>query len=120
VDILITHGHCAELESKIDHKIHIWGHAHNAYGIRFPGEYLRNEPIKSLSICAPIMDKSYNLSHLPIILDVPINSNNMPYHPIIIESNHNIKKKRKESLITRIKRKFYYNYNNNNKVTPNN
>jgi hypothetical protein len=115
VDLLITHGHCAEIEAIVDHKVHIWGHAHNAYGIRFPGEYLRNEPIQSLSICAPIMDRHYNLSHLPIILDVPNYSNDFPKLPTHLKVNHI---KRTDSILTRIKMKIFRS--NNNKIVPNN
>jgi len=109
VDILITHGHCADLETIVDHKIHIWGHAHSAYGIRLPGEYLRNEIIQSLSICAPIMDKHYNLSHLPIILDVP-NQNNIPTLSRVTSDK---KIKRKQSILSRIfgKKKIFVSDN---------
>ena len=82
IDILLTHGQCADLETKIKHKIHIWGHAHNAYGIRFPGTKLRGNDIISLSICASSMDGSYNLTHLPIIIDIPRNPDliDIPIH----------------------------------------
>ena len=72
VDILITHGQCPELESKIKHKIHLWGHNHNSYGIRFPGDILNNQPVPSLSICSPIMNGSFSLKNSPIVIDIPM------------------------------------------------
>lgn len=79
VDILITHGYCPSLVSKIDHKIHIWGHAHNSYGIRFEGGDMphQNQSFNSLSICAPLMDGNFNLNQLPIVIDVPKNPNDI-------------------------------------------
>lgn len=71
VDILITHGHCPELEQKIAHRVHFWGHAHNAYGIRFPGQMLRGHLVLSLSVSASVMDSSFSVRHSPIIVDIP-------------------------------------------------
>ena len=74
VDVLITHGSCPEITDSVRHKVHLFGHNHNSYGIRYPGEYnLSGQArVSALSICAPLMDGSYNLKHLPIVLDVPL------------------------------------------------
>jgi predicted phosphodiesterase len=71
VDILLTHGHCHELEQKVKHHIHLWGHAHNSYGIRRPPEVLKGHPVVSLSVCVPIMDRRFDPSHMPVVLDLP-------------------------------------------------
>lgn len=71
VDILLTHGHCPELEVKVPHTVHLWGHAHSSYGVRRPPMVLNGSAVSSLSICAPIMDKFYQPAHLPFILDMP-------------------------------------------------
>lgn len=70
IDILLTHGHCPELEQKVSHHVHLWGHAHNSYGIRRPPMTLKGKSVVSLSICAPIMDKYFRPSHLPVVLDL--------------------------------------------------
>lgn len=74
VDVLITHGHCTTLEEAVDHKVHIWGHHHNSYGIHFEGDILRGHNVKSLSICAPMMTGMFRLHHLLIVLDIPRDS----------------------------------------------
>jgi len=75
VDILITHGLCEEITNSIDHKIHIWGHSHNSYGIRYPGDavWVHSQlfPINSLSVCVPIMNGRFKLRNLPVVLDIP-------------------------------------------------
>jgi hypothetical protein len=73
VDVLITHGHCPEIEQRVKHSIHIWGHAHNNYGIGFPGSTVRKEDAVSLSICAALVNKKYSLDKRPIVLDIPKN-----------------------------------------------
>jgi hypothetical protein len=71
VDILLTHGHCPDLETLIDHKIHIFGHHHHSYGVRMQGDVCRgSEVVSSLSICAPLLDGAFNATRLPIVLDV--------------------------------------------------
>jgi predicted phosphodiesterase len=92
VDILITHGHCKEIVSNVKHKIHIWGHNHNSYGIRYAGDTLTTRkgklyPIQSLSICAPIMDGKFRLSNLPIIIDIPRDRNRLCNIPNAHKSN---------------------------------
>jgi predicted phosphodiesterase len=74
VDILLTHGQCPQLEKKVKHSVHLWGHAHNAYGVRKPPKFLRGQPVVSLSICAPILDKKFRPVHYPIVLDIPADS----------------------------------------------
>ena len=75
VDILLTHGLCENLTHSIKHSLHIWGHSHNSYGIRFPGDVIsvhkKKHPVTSLSICAPLMDGRFNMSNLPIVIDIP-------------------------------------------------
>jgi predicted phosphodiesterase len=77
VDILLTHGHCPDLERRVKHSLHLWGHAHNAYGIRQPPRILRGEPVVSLSVCAPILDKKFRPAHKPIVIDVPASANTL-------------------------------------------
>lgn len=78
VDILITHGQCEELTSSIKHKIHIWGHSHNSYGIRYPGDSLLIQkspvPVTTLSICVPIMNGRFQMRNLPVVTDLPKSS----------------------------------------------
>jgi predicted phosphodiesterase len=75
VDILLTHGHCPELEEKVPHTVHLWGHAHSSYGVRRPPMVLNGSTVRSLSICAPIMDKYFRPAHLPFVLDMPSKRN---------------------------------------------
>lgn len=82
IDILITHGHCPELCSVIEHRVHLWGHAHHSYGIRLAGEKFRGEVLKSLSICAAVPGTNFGLANGPIVVDViqrdDIEENNKP------------------------------------------
>ena len=75
VDILVTHGQCEDLTSTIPHKIHIWGHSHNSYGIRYPGDKMLTQKqhytSSALSICAPIMNGRFKMRNLPVIIDFP-------------------------------------------------
>jgi predicted phosphodiesterase len=67
-DILITHGHHPEVQTKVKHKIHFCGHKHNSYGIQLtPSE----PPL--LSMCAPLHDGHFRFRHLPMIIDFPLN-----------------------------------------------
>jgi hypothetical protein len=50
--------------------MHLWGHAHRAYGVRKPGTKIRDEECKSLSICACIMDGTYQPVNKMIVVDV--------------------------------------------------
>ena len=70
VDILITHGQCPDLEEKVPHSVHLWGHSHSSYGIRMPPTILKGKPVLNLSICVPIMDKHFRPTHLPVVLDI--------------------------------------------------
>lgn len=70
IDVLITHGHCPELCSAIEHRVHLWGHAHHSYGIRLAGEKFRGEVLKSLSICAAVPGTNFGLANGPIVVDV--------------------------------------------------
>jgi predicted phosphodiesterase len=71
VDVLITHGRCGALEDTIKHKVHLWGHNHNSYGVYLPGDIVQGQKARSLSICASLMDGHYNLKNLPVVLDLP-------------------------------------------------
>jgi hypothetical protein len=42
---------------------------------------VRGLPVKSLSICTPMMDKFFNPSHLPVVLDI---------NPVSYKSNRNV------------------------------
>ena len=98
VDILLTHGHCPDLEEKVSHQIHIWGHSHNSYGIRRPPDMLKGHPVRSLSICAPIMDRRFQPSHLPVVLDISTNSlASQP--PVTIKSEQGRKSDSKSNIV---------------------
>lgn len=90
VDILLTHGHCPELEEKVSHSVHLWGHNHNSYGIRYPPMQIRGKPVLSLSICVPIMDKSFRPVQLPVVLDIRVPPKDVTgyegYDPVIRKS----------------------------------
>lgn len=78
-DILLTHGHCPEIEQKVEHKIKIWGHHHSSYGIRFQGDVVKGATVISgISVCAPMMTKYYGLRNPPIVLDLPYDLSNIP------------------------------------------
>jgi predicted phosphodiesterase len=85
VDVLITHGQCEELTSAVEHKIHIWGHAHNSYGVRYPGDKLRSRYKEyndnALSICVPLMDGRFRMRNLPVVIDLPNNSRELDSIP---------------------------------------
>jgi hypothetical protein len=73
IDVLITHGYCHHIKDSINHKLHIWGHSHNSYGVT----YHESKTGKvALSICAATMDASFDLSHPPIVVDIPRNMKN--------------------------------------------
>jgi predicted phosphodiesterase len=65
-DILITHGHYEEIQLKVKHKLHLCGHRHNSYGVKYLTE---DNPI--ISVCAPIHDGHFRLKHRPVIIDFP-------------------------------------------------
>eukprot|EP00600_Ochromonadales_sp_CCMP1393_P002080 CAMPEP_0174980556 /NCGR_PEP_ID=MMETSP0004_2-20121128/15415_1 /TAXON_ID=420556 /ORGANISM="Ochromonas sp., Strain CCMP1393" /LENGTH=290 /DNA_ID=CAMNT_0016232233 /DNA_START=48 /DNA_END=920 /DNA_ORIENTATION=- len=87
VDILITHGPCRSLGKQVQPRIaHISGHAHTLHGI-FPAmkdtfideeeDSVANIDMDGekvgqswLQVSAPIMDKHYNPTQLPIVFDV--------------------------------------------------
>ena len=85
VDILITHGFCPDLISKVTHKIHIWGHSHNSYGIRYPGDQLRvgrvTYTLNQLSICVPMMNGRFRMRNLPVVIDIPKDSKRLTEIP---------------------------------------
>jgi len=84
-DILITHGYCKSLKHRVNHKIHIWGHSHNSYGVRFDTGTSINElnSMKSatLSVCAPVMDGVFQLTQPPIVLDIPSDPAQLHIYP---------------------------------------
>mmetsp|Transcript_3500 Transcript_3500/g.5770 ORF Transcript_3500/g.5770 Transcript_3500/m.5770 type:complete len:471 (+) Transcript_3500:39-1451(+) len=74
IDVLITHGHCPEVEEMVPHELHIWGHNHNSYGVYYPGDSVHKQPVRAriLSLCSPLMDGHYQLRNLPFVLDLPV------------------------------------------------
>lgn len=77
-DILITHGaFCNEITNSISHSIHLCGHNHNSYGIRYTGSSLVDNTSCNkklpLSVCAPLMDGAFNLKNRPVVLDIDLN-----------------------------------------------
>lgn len=85
VDILITHGQCDELTSSVKHKLHIWGHNHNSYGIRYAGDFLKvhrqQKVLQAMSICVPIMDGNFRMRNLPVVIDLPNSSEGLDEIP---------------------------------------
>ena len=65
VDVLITHGLCSDLVNNVRPKLHLYGHHHSSFGVSML-------PVGALSICATIMDKSYNLRNPPVVIDIPL------------------------------------------------
>ena len=75
VHILVTHGRCFNVVRKVSPKLlHIWGHAHNSYGIYRSGDPCKGSkcPISpsAVSICCPIMDYLYRPHSLPVVVDI--------------------------------------------------
>jgi predicted phosphodiesterase len=87
VDILITHGPLPEIESKVEHKLHLCGHNHNSYGIRHKASQHANKNY-ILSVCAPVHDGHFRLRHLPVIIDIPSNDS-LSLSEEDIHSDHN-------------------------------
>jgi predicted phosphodiesterase len=71
VDILITHGDCDEVANQVKHKLHLYGHYHNAYGFSIGERQDTSEQIIP-RICAPICDGRFRLTHIPFIIDFPL------------------------------------------------
>ena len=51
-------------------RLHLWGHSHNSYGIRKPGEVDRDQKLEALSVCAPTMNGTFQLAHHPVVIDI--------------------------------------------------
>lgn len=132
VDILVTHGNSIKVSKSVDHKLHLFGHNHNSYGIYIDHEIdsLTKEKIaKKVGVCAPICDGRYRLNQLPIIIDYPINSQttqtsdvgtNIPNGVLAAERKDNsvansIVSKRKT---TSIHRSYFCWFYSNKKVSP--
>jgi hypothetical protein len=64
IDVLVSHGRCSDIEAQLRPKIHLWGHAHSQWGIK-------NSP-NGISVCAAMMSERYELSRLPIVIDISI------------------------------------------------
>ena len=69
VDILVTHGPHFEFADILHPSMHIWGHSHSYHGIREAGQYLWQQPLSCLSVNASIMDRKYNPSQFPVVID---------------------------------------------------
>ena len=69
VDVLVTHGHADEVRRSVNHKVHLWGHAHHSHGVYFPSQQVFHSVIDRLSICAALPGGSFALENLPIVLD---------------------------------------------------
>lgn len=106
VDILITHGQCDELTSTVKHKLHIWGHNHNSYGIRYAGDFLKvhHQPkvLQSMSICVPIMDGNFRMRNMPVVIDLPKSGEGLdeiPHSRDISTHHHTYKGSTKHSSV---------------------
>jgi predicted phosphodiesterase len=70
-DILITHGTCPELASKVSPKLHLFGHYHWHHGIRIAKERLAANLTPSVSVCACICDGNYDPVNPVFVIDYP-------------------------------------------------
>lgn len=74
-DVIISHGPNFELLNEVfaqkPPKLHIWGHAHGAYGVRKPGESIWGYTMRNISVNASIMNTSYNPHNHPVVIDIP-------------------------------------------------
>ena len=82
--ILLTHGTCEAVQALARPYVHFYGHYHDHYGaklVRARGSHSDAETNNDtfLSVCSSIMDRHYNPSNSPIILDVPCFELEMKY-----------------------------------------
>ena len=73
VDMLVTHGPGDELAAALRPRVHCWGHAHGARGVRRRGESLgegRPAVAAGISVNACVMDGSYTPTGVPIVVDL--------------------------------------------------
>lgn len=69
VDILVTHGTCGTVAEVVQPRLlHIHGHIHGLHGVRRRGS--RRSGRSWYQAAAPIMDRHYCPSQLPILLDI--------------------------------------------------
>jgi len=74
IDVLVTHGSNEGLQEKLQPTMaHLFGHYHAMYGARFlsrtAGDGAPHPPL--LLSCSSIMDRHYQLTNVPIVIDLP-------------------------------------------------
>ena len=71
VDVLITHGSNRTLRHLIQPRMaHIHGHYHAHYGVHYSDRHSSShQPL--LTCCSSIMDARYQLTNVPIVIDIP-------------------------------------------------
>jgi hypothetical protein len=80
VDVLVTHGSNEQLQSIIQpQSVHLFGHYHAMYGATFLPRGRDNDGDSNLaterpllSCCSSIMDRHYQLTNVPIVIDIPL------------------------------------------------
>jgi hypothetical protein len=127
VDILITHGINPTISNAIQHKLHLFGHNHNSYGIKI--DYHENVPpnriAKKVSICAPICDGGYRLNQLPIIIDYPLEQETLESSGVLSELDSSIPnlnctkpQKSEDNYVSSPSWLSWFNFKLNSKVAP--
>jgi hypothetical protein len=84
VDVLVSHAFSRALLAQLDHysppALYVWGHYHEGYGVRVlrqgqgEGQGTRATSGFTVSVCGSVMDKHYNPTRVPIVLDLPQSS----------------------------------------------
>jgi Icc-related predicted phosphoesterase len=70
VDVLITHGTCGTLAEAVQPRlVHIHGHIHAMHGVHVHAS--RRTGYSWYRVAAPIMDRHYRPTQVPIVIDVP-------------------------------------------------
>ena len=92
--MLVTHGDCSDIVNQMKpHFLHVWGHAHNSYGVYKRGDICKGHVVTApISICCPIMDYLYRPHSLPIVVDISKNrvkEANIEYQDKIIKKEVN-------------------------------
>jgi Icc-related predicted phosphoesterase len=103
VDVLVTHGHCPELVSSVGHKLHLWGHAHHSFGVRFAGETFRNTVLERLSVCAAVPGSNYSLANGPIVVDVLCDDSSVTTEPPAGKVEELIQMSKKGTILSSLK-----------------
>jgi len=133
VDILITHGHYPILQSKINHKLHVCGHKHNAYGLYYlfhnnsdqqalptTGDDKSLVTPNTLSACGPINNGQFKLVHVPIMIDLPSGnlSTSLMYPAIPVATIQHNSQQQQQYDSKKKKKKAYLFKSYSHQITP--